>query len=59
MNEPVGIQQDDDVTVLNRPAAEALYRPRHTSAHDTIDDEIWSLAVLVHFSIWYDYFGYN
>ena len=40
MNEPVGIQQDDDVTVLNRPAAEALYRPRHTSAHDTIDDEI-------------------
>ena len=41
MNEPVGIQQDDDVTVLNKPAAEALYQPRHTSHHDVVDDEIW------------------
>jgi hypothetical protein len=40
MNEPVGLQQDDDVTVLNRPAAEALYQPRHSASHDTIDDEI-------------------
>ena len=45
MNEPVGIQQDDDVTVLNRPAAEALYQPRHTSHHDVVDDEIWSKHV--------------
>jgi hypothetical protein len=40
MNEPVGLQQYDDVTVLNRPAAEALYQPRHSASHDTIDDEI-------------------
>ncbi len=41
MNEPVGLQQDDDVTVLNRPAAQALYQPRHSTAQDTMDDEIW------------------
>ena len=40
MNEPVGLQQDDDVTVLNRPAAEALYMPRHSTAQDSMDDEI-------------------
>jgi hypothetical protein len=40
MNEPVGIQQDDDVTVLNKPAAEALYQPRHSSSHDNMEDEI-------------------
>ena len=40
MNEPVGLQQDDDVTVLNRPAAEALYMPRHATAQDSMDDEI-------------------
>ncbi len=40
MNEPVGLQQDDDVTVLNRPAAQALYQPRHSTAQDTMDDEI-------------------
>ena len=39
MNEPVGLQQDDDVTVLNRPAAEALYQPKHISGQD-MDDEI-------------------
>ena len=45
MNEPVGLQQDDDVTVLNRPAAQALYQPRHSTAQDTMDDEIQDRVV--------------
>jgi len=39
-NEPVGLQQDDDVTVLNRPAAAALYRPSHSTSATEVEDEI-------------------